>query len=128
MCLPNAICPGEYLVAPDGIKFALILVDRKTRFTFAYPLIDYKSTTIIDTLQQIKVTAGKLLRKLYTDFDPKLLSKKITTWYSNNNNIILAAPPEQRHQNGLVERIWQTLSRMGRAYINDKQMPRSFWF
>ena len=115
-------------VAPGGVKFALILVDRKTRYTFVYPLTDCKSTTIIHTLQQLKVTAGKLPRKLYTDFDPKLLSKIITTWYNSNNGIILAAPPEQQHQNGLVEKTWQTLSGIRRAYINDKQMPRSFWF
>ena len=107
-------------VAPGGVKFAPILVDRKTRYTFVYPLTDCKSMTITDTLKQIKVVAGKLPRKLYTDFDPKLLSKKITTWYTNHNNIILAAPPEQQYQNGLVKRTWQKLSRMGRAYINDK--------
>ena len=115
-------------VAPGGIKFALVIVDRKTHYTFVYPLTDCKSVTIITALQQLKVTAGKLPKVLYTDFDPKLLSKKITTWYNNNNCTILAAPPGQQHQNGLVERTWKTLSCMARAYINDKQMPRSFWF
>ena len=111
-------------VAPGGVKFALIIVDRKTRYTFVYPLSDCKSTSIIDTLQQLKVTAGKLPKKLYTDFDPKLLSIKINSWYTNNNGIVIAAPPEQQHQNRLAERTWQTLSGMARSYINDKQMPR----
>ena len=115
-------------VAPGGIKFALVVVDRKTRYNFVFPLTDCKSTTIINTLQKLKVTAGKLPRKLYTDFDPKLLSAKVTSWYHQQNGMILAAPPEQQHQNGLVERTWQTLSKMARAFINDKQMPRSYWY
>ena len=72
--------------------------------------------------------AGKLPKILYTDFDTKLLSKQIVNWYATNNGAIFAAPPEQQHQNGLVERTWQTLSNMARAFINDKQMPRSFWY
>ena len=115
-------------VAPGGIKFALIIVDRKTRYNYVFPLTDCKSTTIIATLQLLKVSAGKLPRLLYTDFDPKLLSKKVTTWYNSQNGMILAAPPEQQDQNGLVKRTWQTISTMARAFINDKQMPRSFWF
>ncbi len=83
---------------------------------------------IIHSLQQLKVMAGKLPKVLYTDFDTKLLSKQIVNWYAGNNGAIFAAPPEQQHQNGLVERTWQTLSNMARAFINDKQMPRSFWY
>ena len=78
-------------VAPGGIKFALIIVDHKTRYNFVL-----------------------------------LLSNAVSDWYHQNDSIILAAPPEQQHQNGLVERTWKTISQMARAYINDKQMPKSF--
>ena len=115
-------------VAPGGIKFMLVIVDRKTRYNYVLPLTDCKSSTIVTNLQHLKVIAGKIPRVLYTDFNPKLLSYKITTWYNNQNGIILVAPPEQQHQNGLVECTWQTLSKMSRAFINDKQMPRSYWF
>ena len=40
---------------------------------------------------------------MYTDFDPKLLSKTVTSWYNKNMGMILAAPPEQQQQNGLAE-------------------------
>ncbi len=46
---------------------------------------------------------GKLPRLVCTDFDPKLLSKNVTTWYHKNQGLILAAPPEQQHHNGLAE-------------------------
>ena len=115
-------------VAPGGIKFALLVVDRKTRYSFVLPLQDCKSVSITNALQRLKVMAGKLPRIMYTDFDPKLLSKTVTNWYLDNDGMILAAPPEQQHQNGLVERTWQTISQMARAYINDKQMPKSYWY
>ena len=55
-------------VAPGGTTFALAIVDRKTRYNYVF---------IIATLQQLKVSARKLHRTLYTDFDPKLLSHKV---------------------------------------------------
>ena len=72
--------------------------------------------------------SGKLPKIIYTDFDPKLLSKTVSNCLNQNNTIILAAPPEQQHQNGLIERMWQILSQMARVYVYDKLMSRSFWF
>ncbi len=115
-------------VAPGGIKFVLLIVDRKTRYNFVLPLQDCKSISITKARQKLKVMAGKLPRLMYTDFDPKLLSKTVASWYHENDDMILAAPPEQQHQNGLVERTWQIISKMARAYINDKQMPKSYWY
>ena len=90
-------------VAPGGIKFALLIVDRKTRYNFVLPLTDWKSISIINALQKLKIMTGKLPRLVCTDFDPKLLSKNVTTWYHKNQGLILAAPPEQQHHNGLAE-------------------------
>ena len=115
-------------IAPGGIKYALLIVDRKTRYNFILPLQDCKSTSIITALQKLKTMAGRLPRILYTDFDPKLLSKMVTSWYHKQMGIILAAPPEQQQQNGLAERTWRTISQMAWSYINDKQMPKSFWY
>ena len=105
-----------------------MVVDRKTQYNYCLLLTDCKSTTITIALQKLKVLAGKLPKLIYTDFDPKLLSKKITTWLQKYDTMLLAAPPEQQHQNSLVERTWQTISQMAQAYVNDKLMPRSFWF
>ena len=91
-------------MAPGGIKFALLIVDRKTRYNFILPLQDCKSTSIITALQQLKTMAGKLPRIMYTDFDPKLLLKMVCSWYHKNMGIILAATPEQQQQqNGLAK-------------------------
>ena len=116
------------MVAPVGIKFALLVVDRKTRYNFVLPLQDCKSISITNALQKLKVMDGKLPQIMYTDFDPKLLSKTVTNWYHNNDGMIMAAPPEQQHQNGLAERTWKSISQMARAYINNKQMSKSYWY
>ena len=114
-------------VAPGGIQYALVIVDCKTRYKFVLPLRDCKSNAIITSLQKLKTMTGKLPQILYMDFDPKLLSKSTSNCYNANDGIILAAPPEQHHQNCLVKRTWQTLSKMAHAFITDKQMPKSFW-
>ena len=72
--------------------------------------------------------AGKLPTSLYTDFDSKLLSSSVLTFCAQHNTMVIAAPSEQQNQNGLVERTWQTLSHMARAFVTDKHMPRSYWF
>ena len=78
-------------VAPGGIKFALLVVDQKTRYNFLLPLKDCKGTSLIDALQKLKIMAGKLPRIIYTNFDPKILSKNVANWYHKNDGIILAA-------------------------------------
>ena len=115
-------------IAPGGIQFALLIVDHKTRYNFILPLQDCKSASIITALQKLKTMAARLPQVMYTDFDPKLLSKMVTSWYNKQMGIILAAPPEQQQQNGLAERTWRTISQMARSYINDKQMPKLFWY
>ena len=65
-------------VAPGALKFALMVVDRKTRYNYCLPLTDCKSTTITNKLQKLKVIAGKVPKLIYTDIDPKLLSKTVT--------------------------------------------------
>ena len=115
-------------ITPGGIQFALLIVDHKTRYNFILPLQDCKSASIITALQKLKTMAARLPQVMYTDFDPKLLSKMVTSWYNKQMGIILAAPPEQQQQNGLAERTWRTISQMARSYINDKQMPKLFWY
>lgn len=42
--------------------------------------------------------------------------------------ILRGSPNGRQNQNGLVERAWQTIGNMGRAFITDMQMPRTFWY
>jgi hypothetical protein len=42
--------------------------------------------------------------------------------------ILRGAPNGCQNQNGLVERAWQTITYMGRAFVTDMQMPKSYWY
>ena len=91
------------LVSPRGIKFALIVVDYKSRYTYVLPLRNCQSSMIIQALQQLKLMAGKLPKTLYTDFDPKLLSSTVLFYCAESNYMIIAAPADQQNPNSLVK-------------------------
>ena len=75
---------------------------------------------------------GGYLKKIYTDFDPKLLAGDTEKWLltkiPEQPCRIHAAPTGQQNENGLVEQAWQTTVAMARSYITDMQMPRAYWF
>ena len=39
-----------------------------------------------------------------------------------------AAPPKRQHQNGLVERRWQSILTMARNWLRNELLPSTFWF
>lgn len=39
-----------------------------------------------------------------------------------------AAPPKRQHQNGLVERKWQSILTMARNWLTAELLPTKYWF
>lgn len=115
-------------VSIGGFRYTLMLVDRATRERYLYGLRTLDHESIIKALEEFRAEAGGLATVFYTDFDPKLLAGKVQSWLHSQKSRIMAAPPEHQDENGLVERNWYTIVDMARAFITDKQMPRSFWF
>ena len=136
--------PSEYLrtvhmdigygdcVSIGGFRYILLLVDRTTRYQWAYGLTSMTQDTIITALEKFHAEAGGLPQKIYTDFDPKLISGKTEQWLltkiPDKPCRVFAAPSGRQNENGLVERAWQTTVAMARSYITDMQMPRAYWF
>ena len=46
----------------------------------------------------------------------------------DNNSKIVSDPAKRQSTNGLVESHWKVMVHMARAYLTEKQMPRSYWF
>jgi Reverse transcriptase (RNA-dependent DNA polymerase) len=119
-------------VSIGGFRYVLILIDRTTRFQWLYGLRSLTQSHIIAALEKFHADAGGLPQKIYTDFDPKLISGETEKWLltriPSRPCRISAAPSGRQNENGLVERAWQTTVAMARAYITDMQMPRTFWF
>jgi hypothetical protein len=115
-------------VALGGFRYALVLVDVATRFTWVYGLTSLSSTDIIGALLQFRIAAGAMPKEFHSDFDRKLIGGQTLRWIQENHGSIKAAPARRQSSNGLVERTWQTLVRMARAYITEKQVGREFWY
>lgn len=113
--------------AVGGAKYCVILVDRATRYTWIYALKSLTHEDITTCLSDFKNDAGSLPKRIYTDFDSKIIYGKTADWLRDSSCKVVASPGGRQSQNGLVERCWQTVTAMARAYITDMQMPRTYW-
>ena len=100
-------------VGIGGIKYALVLIDRKTKRKLIYGLKNLKQS-IRNALEQFLVDAGTKPRLIKTDFDHRLIGGQTRKYLLNHGVKIEAAPPRQQHQNGLIERHWQSIVTMAR--------------
>jgi hypothetical protein len=115
-------------VSVGGFRYALILVDRATRYNWVYGLKDLSADSILSALRNFKADAGSYARCFRSDCDTKLFGTRIREHLIDNNSNIVATPAGRQSSNGLVESHWKTMVHMSRAYLTEKQMPRSFWF
>ena len=115
-------------VSVGGYFCALILVDRATRYNWAFGLKTLSSECILAALRLFRVAAGSFARCFYCDCDPKLFGRTISDYLVDNSSKVVAAPAKRQSSNGLVESHWKVMVHMARAYLTEKQMPRAFWF
>jgi hypothetical protein len=59
---------------------------------------------------------------------PKILDGPTGLYLRHHNVILHGSPNARQNQNGLVEHAWQTVMKMGRAFVTDMQMPRTYWY
>jgi hypothetical protein len=111
-----------------GYRYALVLVDVATRYCWVYGMQALTSNEIISCLEAFRCDADGIPKLFHSDFDKKLIGGKALRWIQEAISRIIAAPSNRQSSNGLVERTWQTLVRMARAYITEKQVGREYWF
>ena len=111
-----------------GFCYALVLVDRATRYNWVYGLKVLSADSILLALHNFIADAGSYARCFRSDCNPKLFGKRIRDHLIDNNCNVVAAPATRQSANGLVKLHWKTMVHMSRAYLTEKQMPRSFWF
>lgn len=87
-------------MALGGFRYALVLVDVATRFTWLYGLTSLSSTDIIDALTSFRSAVdGRLPKKFHTDFDKKLMGGKALRWIQDNKSKVIAAPARRQSLN-----------------------------
>ncbi len=111
-----------------GFCYALILVDRATRYNWVYGLKDLPSDSILSALRYFKANAGSYACCFRSDCDAKLFGMCIQEHLINNDSNIVATAAGHQMANGLVESHWKVMVHMSFAYLTEKQMPCSFWF
>ncbi len=115
-------------ISVGGYRHALVLVDRATRYNWAFGLKTLSSECILAALRLFRAAAGSLARCFYCNCDPKLFGRSISDYLVDNSSKVVAAPAKHQSSNGLVESHWKLMVHMARAYLTEKQMPRAFWF
>eukprot|EP00804_Cyclotella_cryptica_P009045 CCRYP_003142-RA/>CCRYP_003142-RA protein AED:0.35 eAED:0.14 QI:0/0/0/1/1/1/2/0/1801 len=111
-----------------GYKYALLLVDVATRYSWIFGLQTLTGTDITAALDAFVAEAGSIHRTFHTDYDKKLIGGSALRWIHSHNSRVIAAPASRQSSNGLVESTWKTIVKMARAYLTEKQMSREFWF
>ena len=111
-----------------GYRYALVFVDRATRYIWVVGLKSLHADALIAAFAQFRAEAGRLAIQFWADCDTKLLSQQVMSWLRANGSDIASAPAGRQSSNGLVEHNWRTMVEMARSYLTDMQMPHAFWF
>ena len=106
--------------------FALILVDRATRYNWTFGLWSLSSDCILAAICLFRVTACSLAPCFYCDCDAKLFGTAISEYLIDNNSKIISAPVKRQSYNGLVESHLKVMVLLACAYLIEKQMPHTF--
>ena len=115
-------------VSVGGFKFALIFVDRATRYNWTFGLKSLQHSDIQSAFLAFRDEAGSLARQFRCDCDEKLFGSAVRSFLHLNDSSIAASPAGRQSSNGLVESHWKVMVHMSRAYLTEKQMPRTFWY
>jgi hypothetical protein len=102
-------------ISVGGFCYALILVDRATRYNWVYDLMDLSSDSILSALRYFKTDAGSYACCFRLDCDAKLFGMRIREHLINNDSNIVAAAAGCQLANGLVESHWEVMVHMSRA-------------
>ena len=93
----------------SGFKYALILVDRATRYNWTFGLASLRSEDILAAIHHFRAVAGGLAHCFYCDCDAKLFGTAIAEYLIDNGSKVIAAPAKRQSPNGLVEPQWKTM-------------------
>ena len=98
-----------------GFSYAILLIDRVTKYMWFYGLRSLVSACITNALEQFRADAGGLPKQFRCDCDQKLLGDEARRWIYRQKSNIIGAPAGRQSANGLAERAWATVCAMARV-------------
>ncbi len=105
-----------------------MFVDCATRYNWTFGLKSFQHDDIIAAFLAFRDEAGSLACQFRCDCDEKLFSSSVWSFLHSNKSSIVSNPAGRQSGNGLVKAHWKIMVHKSRAYIREKQMPRSFWY
>ena len=100
-----------------SFRYALLLVDVSTRYSWLFGMHSLTSSKIISALEAFRESAGGSPKRFHCDFDKKLIGGRALKWIREQKSSVIAAPAGGQSSNGLIECTWHTIIQMMRAYI-----------
>ena len=113
--------------AIGGARYTLLLVDKATRFKFVFGLTNL-TTSLLTAMKRFIMLSGVKPKLICTDFDSKLIGGEVESYLLDQQIHIEASPPYRQHQNGLVERHWQSILSMSRNWLRSSMLPTKYCF
>ena len=113
--------------AIGGARYTLLLVDKATRFKFVFGLTNL-TTSLLTAMKRFIMLSGIKPKLIRTDFDSKLIGGDVESFLLDQQISVEASPPYRQHQNGLVERHWQSILSMSRNWLRSSMLPSKYWF
>jgi hypothetical protein len=115
-------------MALGGIRYALLLVDVSTRYSWIFGMNSLTSTEVIAALEAFCKFADRVPKRFHSDSDKTLIGGRALKWIRKQKSKIIATPAGRQSSNGLVEHTWRTIMQMARSYITKKQVGREYCF
>jgi hypothetical protein len=115
-------------VSVRGLKFTLIFVDPATCYNWTFGLKSLQHKDIQSAFLAFCNETGSLACQFQCNCNDKLFGGAVHSFLHLNRSSIAASPAGRQSSNGLVESHWKIMVHMLRAYLIEKQMPRTFWY
>ncbi len=95
-----------------SFNYALILVDRASRYNWTFGLKSLSLDCILLALRLFWVSAGVLACCFYCACNVKLFGTTVLEYLINNHSKVVDAPAKHQSPNDLVESHWKTMVHM----------------
>ena len=111
-----------------GSKYILVLVDQCTSNSFTYGIQGASGADVCEALWKFSIDVEGFPKTIQCDFDPRLIGGKAAALLHSLGTLVRAAPPRRQDENDLVERQWQSLTKMTRSFLAEAKLSKKFWF
>lgn len=115
--------------SPGGSKYYLTLIDDWSRYQWVIPM-KHKSEVLVNFkkfVAQVERQTGKSVKTLRSDNGGEYRSREFDKFCENSGIKREFTAPYTPQQNGMAERLNQTLMNGVRALLHQGQMPDSMW-